>query len=111
MAGKSGFKLGGADIQLLAIVSPQRFFIDLQNTADFTLGNPLGSKQLDNAAVGCTGDVRRSSGGAVPVFHDRREKLRGRYFAGEKKSPRVRRAGPVLCGFCSLLRPPPAVCF
>ncbi|MGO7226715.1 hypothetical protein [Rhizobium leguminosarum] len=57
MAGKSGLKPRGADVQLLAIGLPQRLLGDIENAGDFSLRDAPRGEHQDETAVGYTGDM------------------------------------------------------
>ncbi|WP_392711291.1 hypothetical protein [Rhizobium ruizarguesonis] len=89
MADKSGLKPRGADIQLAAIALPQRLRGEIENAADFRLGDALRGKHLDDTTVGWTGVMPGTTAGSMQVFHGRREKP-SCSFGRQEKNLRVR---------------------
>lgn len=87
------FKPCGACVQLAAIVSPQRFRIDLQDAADFELRDAQSGKRQDETALHVRRVMPGTAAGSMQVFHGRREKP-SRSFGRQEKNLRVRlRAG------------------
>lgn len=64
MADKSGLKLRGACVQLLAIRLPQSLLGDIENAADFRLRDALRGERLDQTAL----HVSRVMPGSSRVF-------------------------------------------
>lgn len=69
MRDKSGFELGGADVQLAPVALPQRLGGDVENAAGFRLRDALGGEHLNEATLHVSRVMRGSTRGAIQVFH------------------------------------------